>query len=154
MSRLHSVSPEYFPEWDWNRMTHPDRHVVVCEDDLGQQARASGKMRDLYGAQGRVQISLVPGAIQAAAAMSVSKRVDAVLLDHDMPEGNGQSLINWMAGNGFLNTPIVSFSGIPQNNTNMNTLAIAHGFTNFHVFTKEEVLGGLADAILQKIVGI
>ncbi len=88
-----------FPDWPWNRRTHPDRHVVVCEDYLDQQVRIASRFRDTHDPQGRVQFSFVPGGLPAAAIMFV-QRVDLVVLDHDMPNGNGRDLIHWMASTG------------------------------------------------------
>lgn len=146
------ISKEAFPDWDWNRMTFPDRHVLVCEDNLGQQARAAGLFLRLFGDQGRVQVSFVPGGLQAAAVLSVSK-VDLLLLDHDMPNGNGRALLDWMVDHSFSQVPVITFSGIDENNRRM-TAASGHRFSSFFTKNKEEVLTGAADDVLRHVLGI
>ncbi len=143
-------SEETFPKWDWNRAVFPDRHVLVCEDHLGQQIRAATLLGELFGLDQRVQVSLVPGARQAAAVLSATK-VHAVFLDHDMPDGNGQSLLNWMVSSGFSDVPVFTFSGISENNFRMRN-ASASLFRIFHVFTKEEVLTGLANHLVREVL--
>lgn len=135
-----------FPRWDWNRATPPDRHVLVAEDHIGQQVRASSKLRDMFGGDGRMQVSLVPGAVYAAAII-MAKAPDLVILDHDMPDGNGQALLNWMVSSGHVQIPVITFSGIAENNRRM-TVASSSLFRVFHTFTKEEVLTGAADAAI------
>jgi len=146
------IPREAFPDWDWNRAVFPDRHILVCEDHVGQQARAAQRIVTLFGGDQRVQVSLVPGALQAAAVLSVSK-VDLILLDHDMPNGNGQSLLNWMVDRGMVAVPVITFSGIAENNRRM-TAASASFFSRFANKTKEEVLTGAADDVLRDFLSL
>lgn len=144
---------ETFPKWDWNRAVFPTKHLMVCEDNIGQQARASARLRDMFGPDQLLQVSLVPGARQAAAVM-LATNVDLILLDHDMPDGNGQSLLNWMVTTGLgQRVAVVTFSGIPENNRRMSAASSAH-FKDFHVFSKEDVLTGSADGVIRSILGI
>lgn len=142
-----------FPDWRWNRLVHPDRHVVVCEDYLNQQARIVAHFSSIFDHQGRVQFSFVPGALSAAAIMHVQP-VDLVLLDHDMPHGNGQNLIAWMASTGRQNVPILTFSGIPQNNDRMVDFGARSGMTSMHQFSKNDVIDGHADEVIRALLGL
>jgi len=142
-----------FPDWRWNRLVHPDRHVVVCEDYLDQQVRISSHLRDVFGPQGRVQFSFVPGGLQAAAIMHV-QAVDLVILDHDMPNGNGQTLINWMASTGRQNVPVITFSGIQENNAVMMDFGSRSGMTSMHMFDKNSVVDGVADEVIRLLLGL
>lgn len=138
--------PDTFPRWDWNRATPPDRHVLVAEDHLGQQVRAASKFMSMFGGDGRVQVSLVPGGLYAAAII-MAKAPNLLILDHDMPDGNGQALLNWMVSSGNVHVPVITFSGIAENNRRMAS-ASAPLFRSFHAFSKEEVLTGAADGAI------
>jgi CheY-like chemotaxis protein len=140
-----------FPDWTWNRLVHPDRHVVVCEDYLDQQARICSHLRDVFPPQGNVQFSFVPGGLAAAAIMHV-QAVDLVILDHDMPNGNGQNLIAWMASTGRQGVPVITFSGIPQNNERMMEFGARTGMTAMHQFVKNDVVDGHADPLIRSLL--
>jgi CheY-like chemotaxis protein len=127
-----------------NRLTYPQKHVLICEDDLVQQKRILEHFANIFEPQGTVQFSVVPGALMAAGIIT-SVSVDLIILDHDMPQGNGKDLIEWLKKNNNT-TPIITFSGIPYNNTNM----ISYGA--HHLFGKEEVIGGKADDLIKKIL--
>lgn len=142
-----------FPDWAWNRLVHPDRHVVVCEDYLNQQVRIATRFQDTYDPQGRVQFSFVPGALSAAAIMHVQK-VDLILLDHDMPNGNGHNLIHWMASTGRQNIPVLTFSGIHENNVRMMDFAHRSGMKSMHMFGKNDVIDGHADEVIRTLLGL
>ncbi len=60
------------------------------------------------------------------------QKVDLVLLDHDMPNGNGHNLIHWMASTGRQNVPVLTFSGIHENNVRMMAFGQASGMTSMH----------------------
>ncbi len=127
----------------WNRRTYPTKHVVVCEDDLSNQAAIMAKLSTMFDREGHVQVSLVCGGLGAAGIMAWSK-VDLVILDHDMPEGNGADLLDWMKKQGRSEVPVITFSGIPENNVRMSGLG-AH-----HQFSKRQVLEGEADALIMQ----
>lgn len=129
-----------------NRVTFPSRHILVCEDDIGQQIRIAQHLLHLFGGQGQVQISIVAGAAQAAGLME-RVGVELILLDHDMPFGNGGDLLAWLAATG-RQTPVITFSGIPSNNAAM----MAAGAN--HRFDKDEVIAGAADEVILKILGV
>lgn len=143
----------FFPDWTWNRLVHPDRHVVVCEDYLNQQVRMATRFCDTFDPQGRVQFSFVPGALSAAAIMHVQP-VDLVLLDHDMPNGNGHDLIRWMASTGRQSVPVLTFSGIPENNSRMMSFGRDSGMTSMHMFGKNDVIDGHADEVIKALLGL
>lgn len=102
------------------RLQYPTKHVLVCEDDIAQQLRFCTKLRSMLDPQGIVQISLVPGGLMAAAIMSYTD-VDLLILDHDMPLGNGSDLLTWMTAQG-KKIPVLFASGIKANNVYMATL--------------------------------
>lgn len=106
----------------------------------------------MFGGDGRLQVSLVPGGLYAAAII-MAKAPDLLILDHDMPDGNGQALLNWMISSGKVHIPVITFSGIPENNRRM-TAASGPLFRSFHTFTKEEVLTGVADAAIYSSLNI
>ena len=122
-----------------NRLNMPTRHIVVCEDDLEQQARIATKLASMFGGQSDVQVSFVPGA-EMAAAIIQKVPVNLILLDHDMPYGDGVELLKSFAG--LLtasNLKVITFSGIPSNNTNLMNAGA-------HInCTKDEVINGHAD---------
>lgn len=129
-----------------NRTTYPTRHILVCEDDLSLQARIMAKLSSMFEHQGHVQVTLVCGGLGASAVIHWSK-VDLIILDHDMPEGNGTDLIGWLKQEGKMGIPILTFSGIDANNAHMGALGARH------VFSKEAVLAGEADALILGYVG-
>lgn len=124
----------------------PVRHVLVCEDDLDNQGRAVDHFRRTFEPQGEVVFSVVSGGAAAAGVIEFSD-VHLVILDHDMPFGNGADLLRWMRSSGKA-IPVVTFSGIPENNQRMVELGAAH------CFTKHSVLSGEADALIREILGV
>jgi CheY-like chemotaxis protein len=147
------ASPRNRTDLGWNRLVHPDRHVVVCEDDLGHQTRMAAHLNNVFEPQGRVQFSFVLGAL-AAAAIMCSLPVDLVILDHDMPNGNGQTLIHWMASTGRQNVPVVTFSGLAHNNDHMMSFGRDSGMTSMHMFCKNDVVDGHADEVIRTLLGL
>jgi CheY-like chemotaxis protein len=127
-----------------NRIGYPQRHILVCEDNLNCQRDILEHFLKIFDPQGIVQFSVVPGGVAAASIIS-SVKVDVILLDHDMPEGNGADLLAWLKEKG-LTIPVITFSGIPQNNAHMMTLGATH------MFNKGDVINGAADAIIKGIL--
>lgn len=125
-----------------NRRLFPTKHVIVCEDDVDMQSKIIALFARMFDSQGLVQISLVPGAAQAAGILS---RVGAelIILDHDMPFGNGIDLLTWLKSNGHV-TPVITFSGIDANNDALMNAGATHKFS------KNDVLNGLADQVIRK----
>lgn len=133
-----------------NRKTFPTQHVIVCEDDLNVQAQISAKFAQMFDGQGYVQVSYVPGAVQAAAVI-LRAGMELILLDHDMPFGNGIDLLAWLKSSGFPpgpRFPVITFSGIEANNDAL----MAAGAT--HRFSKSSVLEGAADEAILKAVNL
>lgn len=135
-----------------NRLTFPTKHVLIVEDDIEQQRNLLGVFQRLFGHQGHVQVSVVPGALMAfwlaggvGSEASTTEMVffDLVLLDHDLPFGNGPELLRTdvLAG-----TPVITASGIPSNNDAL----MAAGAT--HKFSKAEIIEGKADDLLREIL--
>jgi len=127
-----------------NRLRMPTRHVLVCEDVLHNQARIASHFEELFAHEGEVQVSFVCGA-EPAAAILASMPVDLILLDHDMPYGDGPELLKWMAGRD-LCTPVITFSGIPGNNDRLVRCGAKHRFE------KSEVIQGRADGVIQELL--
>lgn len=133
-----------------NRMHFPDRHIIVCEDDLQHQLEFATLMRSLFSPQGKIDISFVPESIFAAHIIStLINQIKVIILDHDMPYGNGSDLINWMAKNNHKHIPIITASGHLPNNPHMRQLCDSHGIT-VHEFTKQEVLNGAANDLIKQ----
>jgi protein-tyrosine phosphatase/CheY-like chemotaxis protein len=127
-----------------NRLVYPQKHILVCEDDLTLQHSILDHFLTTFKPQGIVQFSVVPGALAAAAVIS-SCKIDVILLDHDMPEGNGADLIAWMKENK-KDVPIITFSGIQQNNINMMAMGANY------LFNKGDVIVGKADNLIKKLL--
>jgi CheY-like chemotaxis protein len=131
-----------------NRQEYPQKRILVCEDDLDQQGRLAAHFSRLFGPQHKVQVSFVDGGLAASAVLCYAK-VDLILLDHDMPEGNGVDLLRWLRPQMTLQgIPIVTFSGIEGNNVALVREG-AH-----HKSSKEEVLSGKADELIRKLLGL
>lgn len=78
-----------------HRESRPIKHVLICEDNLALQSRTAAYLSTLFQADGLVQFSFVPGSLAASSVIHFCK-VDLVILDDDMPDGNGQELLDWM----------------------------------------------------------
>ena len=105
-----------------NRCVAPRKHVLVCEDTLCYQAQLGALLAAEFnsygsGAEGYVQVTFVTGAI-AAVAILEKLPVDLIVLDHDMPDGNGTDLLLYLKGAG-LNVPVLTASGVESNNDAM-----------------------------------
>ncbi len=132
-----------------NRLQFPDKAILVCEDDIHNQKRILNRLHQLFHAQGLVEIYAVPSGIAAAVILQALKHIKLILLDHDMPYGNGTDLINWMSEFHYKNH-VITFSGIPENNVNMSRL-LSMNSINYHQFNKEEVIAGEADEIIKSL---
>lgn len=105
------------------------------------------RMSSMFDREGHVQVSLACGALGAASILRYSA-VHLVILDHDMPEGNGEDLLDWMKKNGKSNTPVITFSGIHENNLKMSQLGAQH------MFSKSQVLQGDADSLILQYLSV
>lgn len=128
------------------RLKFPHKHLLICEDDLDYQIRFTISMRRLFEPQGEVIVSIVSGSLAAAGIIS-STTVDLIILDHDMPYGNGSDLLNWLKEQN-KNIPVITASGINSNNEQMFALGANHQFS------KQEVIDGFADHIITGILGV
>lgn len=134
-----------------NRLEMPVKHVLICEDDLDFACDAIRTIRRLYGHQGKVGVSVVPGAEQAVAIIGDLKhKVDLILLDHDMPWGNGSDLIDWLKDHNTVIDPIptITCSGIESNNLYMTALGATHRGS------KNELKLGELDHLIQEILEV
>lgn len=129
-----------------NRKTYPQKHILICEDDLTNQSDILNHFLRSFEPQGLVQFSVVPGGLAAAGIIQYCK-VDLIILDHDMPEGNGLDLLDWMKKHNY-KIPVITFSGIQENNCNM----ITHGAN--YLFSKGDVIAGYADSLIEQLLGI
>lgn len=129
-----------------NRSVFPQKHVLICEDNLNNQRRILQHFEDVFENEGLVQFSVVPGALAASKIMT-DCGVDLIILDHDMPNGNGSDLLIWMTRNNH-QIPVITFSGIPQNNVHMMNLGATY---HFH---KQAVIEGKADGIIRMSLGL
>lgn len=128
-----------------NRTTYPTKHVLICEDDLNNQTSFLKHFETVFEPQGEVQVSIVPGSIMAAAIIHYSK-VDLIILDHDLPEGNGSDLLNWLKQFN-INIPVITASGIDYNNVTMQSLG-----AKYSCFNKADVIAGKADNLIKNIL--
>lgn len=124
----------------------PTKHILVCEDDLANQVAIAQHFAQVFEPQGLVEFSFVPGGMHAAGVFGW-RTVDLVLLDHDMPFGNGADLLRWMRSNNNL-TPVLTFSGIHENNN------ILMGIGANHQFVKGDIIAGKADGLIKQILGL
>ena len=127
-----------------NRMLYPTKHILVCEDNLDNQSAIAKHFAHLFGAEHFVQCSFVSGSLAASSILSYCQ-VDLILLDHDMPHGNGTDLLSWMKNNN-CKVPVITFSGIPYNNISM----MQNGAN--HLFGKGDIIVGEADELIKKIL--
>ncbi len=130
-----------------NRIKFPTKHVLVCEDILDVQARLARHLCDVFEHEGDVMVSFAASAAQAAMLMKAPPGVHLVILDRDMPYGNGDDLLNWFAAAG-VHVPVITFSGIPGNNDALMGLGASHQFE------KQQVIEGAADALIKQLLGV
>ena len=131
-----------------NRLTMPTKHVLIVEDDIEQQRNLLGVFQRLFGHQGHVQVSVVPGAEFAACVYDENVGISLIVLDHDLPHGNGRELLEYLFArtNPYTVPPVLTASGIPSNND-----ALMAAGANYK-FTKAEIIEGNADALLQRLL--
>ncbi len=135
-----------FQDRHHNRHKFPTKHVLICEDFLDMQCEIMKHFASRFESQGIVQFSLVAGA-RAAAGVILATPIDLILLDFDMPNGNGADLMGWLRSNGY-GMPVLTFSGLKANNDELMRLG-AH-----HKFSKDEVLLGKADLLICSLLGV
>lgn len=128
-----------------NRKIFPQKHMLVCEDVMIHQLNIIKHLVTIFDADGIVQVSLVTGAV-AAAAIIANLKIDLILLDHNMPQGNSTDLIAWMKKNNH-NIPIIAFAGIVANNKYMGNLGVLYS-----EWTKGEIINGQADNLIRQLL--
>lgn len=133
-----------------NRLVFPTRHITVVEDDLQNQLLFALHFTHVFPPQGPVQLDFVCSTVGAAAILT-HMDVNLLVLDHDLPIGNGSDLMHWMAGATGKKIPIITASGIPQNNEHMVNLGQQLGL-EVHHFQKDEVFRGYADKTIVEIL--
>lgn len=135
-----------------NRRYFPDKQIIICEDDLHHQMEFAQLMRTLFEPQGKVDITFTPsGAVAAKAIEIYREHLNLIILDHDMPIGNGTDLIKWMAMNSYHDIPIITASGHLPNNPHMVDLCRSLTIP-VHKYTKREVLDGKANDLIKELV--
>lgn len=106
-----------------NRLTFPDRWFLVLEDDLSWQALFASKLGAILGPQGRYVGILAPSAVFGIASWHALRERNFaepsfILVDHDMPLGNGMEFMEWLAELPY-EGKICAVSGVDQNNANL-----------------------------------
>ena len=127
-----------------NRMQFPDTHILVVEDDLHHQREFVEWANTIWSRQGKVQFDFVCSGLSAASIIN-SLEIDLIILDHDLPVGNGTDLLRWMKHSCHLNIPIITASGIPQNNDHMERLCKELSI-EVYKYDKFQVIAGGANA--------
>lgn len=130
-----------------NRLTFPGKHLLICEDILDVQARLARHLCDVLEHEGPVMVSFAASAAQGAAIMQVPPGVHLIILDRDMPYGNGDDLLKWITSSG-IQIPVITFSGIPANNDALVGLGAQYRFE------KQQVIDGAADDLIKQILGV
>lgn len=131
-----------------NRPQMPTRHVLIVEDNIGWQIEALKLFQRIYGPDNFVQCSVCCGGQPASSFLSYqSAGLDLVLLDHDMPMGDGVEFLKWFRKGFPLDAkphpiPVITYSGIEENNA---TLCDA-GAT--HRGSKEALASGQLDGLI------
>lgn len=133
-----------------NRREMPHQTLLICEDDIKHQRELMERAEKLFPPQGKIQVALVPSSIMAATIISqgFKDQVRCIILDHDMPYGHATNLLQWMDEAGIKHIPVVTASGIPQNNKHMKNLCDSLGI-ECHEYDKFEVIGGEADGVIR-----
>src|SRR6185369_4502143 len=133
-----------------NRLKFPTKKIWILEDDLDAQANFVAWARARFEPKGQVQFDFMASGIAAAAAL-LHLTPDVLILDHDLPYGNGSDLLGWMKENGKTNIPIITASGWAPNLDHMMRLSQEYGI-EMHRFMKYEVYHGKADALILEIL--
>ena len=127
-----------------NRIKFPIKHILICEDDIEMQYEIFKHFKNIFESQGDVIISCVAGSIEAFALIQ-TKCFDLIILDHDMPYGNGSDFLLALKQINF-NIPIFTFSGCLANNNHMIKLGATYKFL------KQDIIDGKADNLIKSIL--
>lgn len=139
----------YLTDWPHNRAEWPTKHVLVCEDNLQAQSAFAQLFARLFGPDHSVQVTFAPGAAQGIVILDqfgggLEPRVDLLIVDHDMPWGNGAAMVEYAKG--FPRLTILGASGILQNNEAL----VAAGAHEAH--RKDDYFNGTLDARLRELL--
>lgn len=113
---------------------------------MGIKSKLLERLAKVLPHDNSIEVLVVPGAI-AAANLINTVQIDLVIADHDMTNGNASDLLRWMQKES-KKIPVITASGIPLNNEHMMTLGASAKFT------KQEVIDGLADDTIRKLLGL
>ena len=133
-----------------NRLKFPHKKIWIVEDDLRAQADFVSWARQRFEPQGQVQFDFMASGICVAASL-LHLTPDLLILDHDLPYGNASDLIEWMKENGKTKIPVITASGVPENNDHLMAICIDAGI-EVYKFQKWEVYQGKADAFILEIL--
>lgn len=133
-----------------NRLTFPKKKIIVCEDDLLHQVQIAQTLLKFLGRQSDVEVTFTSSGAAAASILNTLQHVVLIILDHDMPYGNGSDLITWLHAN-YKNIPIMTFSGIPENNEHMKKIMNNFKMKSYQ-FNKDQVIAGEANEIILSII--
>lgn len=125
---------EFKVRWH-NRLKFPTKHILVVEDDIDNQVNFAKWARRHFEPQGLVQFDFVCSGVVAGMIIT-NMHPNLVILDHDLPIGNGSDLIEWLAETG-QKIPIITASGIPENNQHMLDLCNKFGIEVYHYLKRE-----------------
>ncbi len=136
-----------------NRPQMPVRHVLIVEDNINWQVEALKCFARIYGGEHLVQCSVCCGGQPAASFLSYqSAGLDLVLLDHDMPMGDGVEFLKWFRKGFPLDAkpapiPVITFSGIEENNAALCDAGATHRGSKTALATGQ--LDGLITGLLR-----
>lgn len=127
-----------------NRLKAPTKHILVLDDVINNQARLAQHFNEIFEHEGDIEVSFVSGGNYGIAIVKYSPP-DLIILDHDMPSGDGGEFLKWLRDLGE-KIPVITFSGIQSNNQHLLDLGADYGFE------KEAVIQGLADEVIFEIL--
>jgi CheY-like chemotaxis protein len=135
-----------------NRKHMPNKYLLICEDDLTHQKEFLELSHQFIEPQGFVDVILTPSAVLAASSIQLFKdETKLIILDHDMPIGNGSDFIMWLNHEKIRNIPIITASGHLPNNPLMFKLCKSFGIPCIES-TKRDVLDGKVNDIINSIL--
>lgn len=133
-----------FPRRLINRLQMPTKHILVIEDVLVHQSDIADHFAKIFPHEGLVQVSYVSGC-NAAAGVIERAQVDLIILDANTPDGDAFSFLPWRAAM-CPEIPVITFSGIPQNNDWMKQNG------SEYKFLKHEVIEGKTDELIKRLL--
>ena len=131
-----------------NRRTMPSKQIVICEDDIENQIKLLTTIGSLFDPQGDVEISVISGAI---AASEVIANRSLIILDHDMPYGNGMDLLRYIQEQKIAAT-VITASGIESNNQRMKAYCDLNHI-ECYCLSKRQVIAGEANSLILSVIG-